>query len=189
MDEIHDVVIDAGEAEETWLKVAHLIRGGIITQFAHVEFMFADLYFRALRRPEYGSLPAKLPYRVRQRVARVKQLAAMDGPISAYSSELLGVADGLAEFEDLRQYMAHGHMTVRFDTDPPAIFFQVYDQPKDSGSILRIMRTNHADLGEQSIQVGRYDNRVVALFHQIFTEIPLEPTASFWSANPIPADL
>lgn len=183
MDAINDVEIDAGDAEETWLKVAHLLRGAIITQFAHVEFMFADLYFRALQLPEYRSLPAKLPYLVRKRIARVKQLAAMDGPISAYGTELLGVADGLTEFEDLRQFMAHGHMTVQFDADPPTIAFQVYDQPKDSGPILRIMRTNHIDLGEESIRVGRYDNRVVALLYRIFTEIPLEPTTTYWSAN------
>ncbi|TXN76607.1 hypothetical protein FV228_00190 [Methylobacterium sp. WL18] len=99
---------------------------------------------------------------------------------------MLGVADGLAEFENLRQYMAHGNMTVQFNADPPAIFFQVYDQPKGSGPILRVMRTNHVELGEQSIRVGRYDNKVVALFYRIFTEIPLEPTASFWTANLAP---
>ena len=177
MDEIHDVVIDAGDAEETWLKVAHLLRGAIITQFAHVEFMFADLYFRALRHPEYRSMPVRMPYRVKERIARVKQLATMSGPISAYGPELLGVADGLAEFENLRQYMAHGNMTIRFDANPPSIFFSMYDQPKGSGPVLRVMQTTHADLSEQSIRVGKYDNRVIALFYRIFTEIPLDSVA------------
>ena len=177
MDEIQAVVIDAGDPEETFLHTVHLLRGAIITQFAHVEFMFADLFFRALRRPEYGSLPATMPYRVKERIARVKQLATMDGPISAYAPKLLQVADVLVEFENLRQYMAHGNLTVEFDADPPAVFFQVYDKPKGSGPVLRIMRTGCADLNEQSIRVGLYANEVVALFYRIFTEIPLDPVA------------
>ncbi|SFM86907.1 hypothetical protein [Methylobacterium pseudosasicola] len=83
--------------------------------------------------------------------------------------------------------MAHKNMTLDFVAGPPAVFFQVYDKPKGSVPVFRIMRTGCADLGWQSIRVGLYAHKVVVLSYQIFTWIPLEPAASFWAENPAPA--
>ena len=54
------VTIHADDAEEAFFATAHMLRGSIITSFSHAEFLFADLYYRTLRLPEYAHLPKHL---------------------------------------------------------------------------------------------------------------------------------
>lgn len=172
---IYNITIDAGDDEESYLKASHLIRGEIISKYASVEFMMADLYFRAIRLTEYSHLPIKLPYQVKRRINTLKKLALMNGPIERYRAEILGMSDRFLEFEDIRQFMAHGNMFARFGTSAPYLECFVYDQPKNSGPILKHTIFTLDQLARQSISLGVYTDDAVNLFYKMCTEIPLPP--------------
>ncbi|MCX4196789.1 hypothetical protein OMR07_15425 [Methylobacterium organophilum] len=173
--EIYNITIDAGDDEESYLKASHLVRGEIISKYASVEFMMADVYFRAIRLPEYNNLPIKLPYQVKRRISALKNLALMDGPIERYRDEILSMSDRLLEFEDIRQFMAHGNMFARFGTSTPHLECFVYDQPKNSGPVLKHAMFTLDQLARQSISLGVYTDDAVNLFYRMCTEIPLPP--------------
>lgn len=55
--EEYDLTLTASDREEADIRAIHLLRGAIITAYSQVEFLLADLYFRARHLQEYSHLP------------------------------------------------------------------------------------------------------------------------------------
>ncbi|WP_143012360.1 hypothetical protein [Methylobacterium phyllostachyos] len=171
----HDLTIDAGNAEETFLVSTQLLRGKIINHFANVEFIFADLHFRARQLSAYSWLSPDLPYTIKKRIASVKALATADGPLRIYEKDLLAIANELPRFEKLRQFVAHGNMLVDFKRERPIIIFHVYDQPKQSQPILSERKNTLQEFHSSYMDLALFSERVIILAHKIITGVPLPP--------------
>lgn len=131
------ITIQADDAEEAFFATVHMLRGSIIMNFSHAEFLFADLYYRALCLPEYAHLSNAFPYTVKARIKNLKILFSLPGPLQKFEAEVLQFIDRLREFEQLRQYFAHGLLVIYPKPDGIArISFRAYSKSKRSGPIL-----------------------------------------------------
>lgn len=59
-----EFTLTASDQEEADIRAVQLIRGAIITAYAQVEFLLADLYLRARCIPEYAHLDNRFTYRL-----------------------------------------------------------------------------------------------------------------------------
>jgi hypothetical protein len=64
------------------VRDAARIRGEIITSFAQIEFVLADIVVKCASRAEYKNLVARFPYKVESRTGAVKALVKAPGPAS-----------------------------------------------------------------------------------------------------------
>jgi hypothetical protein len=83
-----------------------MLRGQIITSFAQVEFLLADFSVKTR---------LLLPYKIKNRIQAVKDIIAHNATFKSYEAELTPLADQLVSFEDLRNFMAHGFLSIHTD--------------------------------------------------------------------------
>jgi len=94
---------------------AYMLRGAILASFAHIEQCLSELAIRASYAPEYDSIASdhdSLPFTMSKRVRFLKRIAGTAGPLGPYSSLLQSVLKRWEKTKDLRDQMAHAHMSV-----------------------------------------------------------------------------
>ena len=102
------------------VRHAARIRGEIITSFAQIEFVLADIVVKCASRAEYKNVVARFPYKVESRISAVTALVNAPGPLQKYKDEIVRVIDHLLSYSELRDFMAHGlvMLTPTVDKDP-----------------------------------------------------------------------
>src|SRR4051794_36092753 len=86
-------------------------RGMLISSFAHVEFLLADLCLKSWRIKHYERLANRFPYRAGTRERAVNAiLSAEDGPLSEFWDAAKPLLQTWRESERDRNMMAHGLM-------------------------------------------------------------------------------
>jgi hypothetical protein len=93
------------EFQKALIEEATYLRGKIIRSYSQVEFLLADLSVK---------LDLKFPYRISKRIAAAKWITEREG-YESYKEELGRVCDELLEYDELRNFMAHGFMTIITD--------------------------------------------------------------------------
>jgi hypothetical protein len=91
-DEFSDDVSD-----ETKALVNHAVylRGSIITSYAHIEFLLADICLKAWQLPEYAHLAGAFPYKTDSRIQAVGALFECNGPLKPYREGVQPALDEL----------------------------------------------------------------------------------------------
>ena len=110
------VTVVADELTEHDLECMNLgqrARGWIVNSYAQFEHLLLDLVVRAKAVPDYGTL--RVPYRTDKRIAEVKRLCAMQGPLEAFSGRLIELIDRFEAFEKPRLLLVHGFCAVSID--------------------------------------------------------------------------
>jgi hypothetical protein len=88
------------------------LRGNVITSYAHIEFLLADICLKAWQRSEYSHLAGAFPYKTDSRIKAVRALFECDGPLKAYRDGVQPALDKLLDFEERRHFFAHGLFIV-----------------------------------------------------------------------------
>jgi hypothetical protein len=94
---------------------AYMLRGAILTAVSHLELCIAELSLRASYVPVYGAAAARrasLPPNTTQRVKFLMEVIEDDGPLRPHAEWLRRALKRWEVFRELRNRMAHGHMTV-----------------------------------------------------------------------------
>ena len=92
-----------------------MLRGAILTAVSHLELCIAELSLRASYVPEYDAAAARqasLPANTTQRVKFLVEVIEYDGPLRRHAEWLRRAFKRWESFRELRNRMAHGHMTV-----------------------------------------------------------------------------
>ena len=97
--------------------VAHvyILRGAILTAISHIELCIAELSLRASYMPEYDVVSSRwrsLPPSTSQRVEFLTEVIKAEGPLQFYARSLERALRRWSDFREVRNRMAHGHMTV-----------------------------------------------------------------------------
>ena len=79
---------DVPDRRKQVLDRAAFLRGTIITSYAQVEHLLANLSVRCRNKPEYSLLTRTFPYRLESRLKAVRA-AAGTGPLATYRAELV----------------------------------------------------------------------------------------------------
>jgi hypothetical protein len=127
--------------------------------------------------PAYSAIAAGFPYKLESKIARVKELVAAPGPLSAYGDQLLKLVDRILAYETCRHFIAHGQMRISTGEIAPApILFQMYqpgkkNAPEEYGEI----PTDIDQLANLAREIAEYSRQTVALFARIYQELSLGP--------------
>jgi hypothetical protein len=160
------------------IRRAHFLRNGIISSYAHVEFLLTELNVRSRQLPEYAEIAAGFPYRLESKIARVKELVTGLGPLNKYADDLLALVDRLSVYEELRQFMAHGLMVVSTrETATAPIVFRTYRMAGKTGEEYGAIETDADQLANAAEEISEYTRQIATVIAQIFQELSLEPGA------------
>jgi hypothetical protein len=166
---------DVSDAGREMVNQAVHIRGSIITSYAHIEFLLADICVKAWRRSEYASLATAFPYKTDTRIKAVRKLFDVDGPLKTYSSGIQPVLDELLNFEELRHFVAHGLLIVTPMRGPGGakLEYRLYRTTKD-GAKIDFLERSASELTDTSIRISELLHDMLTTFRQIYFDLQLE---------------
>lgn len=150
---------------QSLIEEATYLRGKILTSYAQVEFLLADLSVK---------LDLRFPYRIQNRIKAAKTISERPG-FEDYKEELATVCDQLLEYDEIRNLMAHGFLMLTTDKKGNHKFdMRLYQRAsKDAFNLLEI-ETSIPRLRAGAEHIGEYVTRAVALFGRIYLEQKLE---------------
>ena len=156
---------------------AAFLRGSIITSYAQVEFLLADITAR-WRGVSADWQKEKFPYSLGSRVRAVRDLANRDERFAQYSDEIDRLSGGLTPYREIRDMMAHGMQLLREnDQVGPYLDYRMYRV--GSGGVPEVgqMTTSLDQLEDAALEIGRFAVQIGELCRRIYQDLGLEPVA------------
>jgi hypothetical protein len=150
------------------------LRGQIITSYAHIEFLLADICLKAWPRSEYSHLATAFPYKTDSRIKAVRALFECNGPLKAYYKGVQPALDKLLDFEELRHFVAHGLVVVT--PMPPSeamLEYRLYRTTKQ-GVAIAFMETSASDLRDVSLEIATLLDQMLRTFARIYSDLGFE---------------
>lgn len=156
---------EPSELQKSLVDEMTYLRGRILTSYAQVEFLLADISVK---------LELKFPYLINARIKAVSRIAEREG-YEAYKADLDRVCNELLQYDELRTYMAHGFLTLTTDKKDNHLFELLMYQRESAGAF-RLMKakTTVPQLRDAAEHITGYVQNVVKLFGRIYLEKNLE---------------
>lgn len=125
------MVRELTEQEIERMNLGQRARGWIVNSYTQFEHLLLDLIVRAKGTPDYAAL--RIPYRTDKRIAEVRRMCAMKGPLELFSDQLVELIDRFEAFEKPRLLLVHGFCAVSIDGAGEMSFnFKRYRPTKDN---------------------------------------------------------
>jgi hypothetical protein len=157
--------VDVADEQKKLVDDIIFLRGRIITSYSQIEFLLADIAVK---------LEMKFPYQIAARLKAAKRIAQRDG-FESYRSELEEVCDALADFDDIRKYMAHGWANLEVDRAGNHRFQLLMYERIGEGKFEMMSATSTRErLQEAADNINEYTRKVINLFRRIYFEKGLE---------------
>lgn len=157
------------DAQKNIIQTAAFLRGTIITSFAQVEFILADLAVKCERFPEYKALLRKFPYKLEERIKAVKNLLSAPGPLVKYRNEVEPLVQKILDYEELRHFLAHGLLIVKTAGDEHVLQYRMY-RPGKNGLEIGFIETDTNQLERNAVEIALYSQSVLVLFRKMYLE-------------------
>jgi hypothetical protein len=158
------------------LTLASFNRGAIITSYAQVEFLLADLVlrWRTQTRGEEGTLP----YSLDSRIQAAREVIRQNDSFKDYRAEVDELIDGLKPYREIRDMMAHGMQILRTHKDEwHQLDYRMFRMAKGGFIEVGRMNTSVDQLAIAAKEIGEYAQRFVSLWRRIYMDQGLEPVA------------
>lgn len=94
------------------IDAAMLYRGAIIAGWGSVETNLIEVAIRASRHDAYLGIRDNYPFKLKTRVAYLRDVLAVEGPLAPYAMIGRAILDRYVMAASLRNMMAHARMTV-----------------------------------------------------------------------------
>jgi hypothetical protein len=140
------------------------LRGKIITGYAQVEFLLADISVK---------LNVKFPYLIKDRIKEAKKIVERPG-YEKYRDELFEICDRLVDYVDLRHFMAHGMVMITTMGPAHSLEMRRYERSGEGKFKQFFLFSDLDKLRGNAADVGEYSSRAVRLFQKIYLEQQLE---------------
>lgn len=159
------------QAHRDLIDEAIYLRGRIVSAYAQVEFLLADLV---------AKLEDRFAYLIDTRIKGVKKIAEMPG-YEVYKQELDRVCDELLVYDELRHFMTYGFMRVDVAEQGARhrIEFLRYVREGEGKFKMMSAATNIERLRQAVGDIGQYVSEVMKLFERIYRDKKLEPKEPF----------
>lgn len=165
---------DVSDGTKEIVNHAVYLRGNIITSYAHIEFLLADICLKAWQLEEYKHLAGKFPYSVDSRIKAVRILFDYDGPLKPYREGVQPALDKLLDFEERRHFIAHGLMIVTpMPPNDAMLQYRLYRTTKH-GTAIAFFETSASDLEPVGLEIGTLLNGMLITFRRIYSELGFE---------------
>jgi hypothetical protein len=165
---------DVSDEVKALVNHAVYLRGNIITSYAHIEFLLADLCLKAWQLGEYAHLAGAFPYKTDSRIKAVGALFECNGPLKPYREGVQPALDKLLSFEERRHFIAHGLMIVT--PMPPSdamLQYRLYRTSKQ-GTAIAFFETSASDLDPVALEIGTLLNGMLTTFRRIYFDLGFE---------------
>jgi hypothetical protein len=141
------------------------LRGRIIASYSQIEFLLADISVK---------LDLKFPYLIKDRIKAAKRIGERE-QFAKYKAELDKVCDELLEFDDIRNFLSHGFLTLHVDKLGNHQFEYRMYQRGDGTFTLMGGTTTIERLRGAAEHITAYVEQSVELFTRIYKEQNVEP--------------
>lgn len=141
------------------------LRGRIIASYSQIEFLLADISVK---------LDLKFPYLIKDRIKAAKRIGERE-QFAKYKAELDKVCDELLEFDDIRNFLSHGFLTLHVDRAGNHQFEYRMYQRADGNFALMGGTTTIERLRGAAEDITAYVEQSVDLFKRIYEEQKVEP--------------
>jgi hypothetical protein len=159
---------EPSEHAKATIAQAACLRGSIITSYAQVEHLLGDIVMRCWSLPEYATLPKSFPYKLKTRIARVRELLRLPGPLSIYSDMFEDIIVELQQYEELRHFMAHGLISVLAQRGGGyRLFYRMHSDTK-AGPQEGSLDLDLEELEAYAKMVAQCAQRAVTLFRNVY---------------------
>jgi hypothetical protein len=153
------------ELQKSLIEEATYLRGKILTSYAQVEFLLADLSVK---------LDLRFPYLIKDRIKAAKRISERPG-YEVYKDELAVICDELLDYDEMRNLMTHGFLMLTTDKKGNHKFdMRIYQRAGEGKFNLIEIETNIVRLRAAAEHISQYVSRAVALFSRIYLEQRLE---------------
>lgn len=157
--------IEPSEFQKSLVKEATYLRGKILTAYAQVEFLLADISVK---------LDLKFPYLIDKRIKAAKRLHERAG-FEQYKEELEKVCDELVAYDEMRHFMAHGYIALTTDkADNHEFEMRMYRRTAKDEFEEIIIKTTIPHMKAAADDITEYVRRATGLFHKIYLEKRLQ---------------
>jgi hypothetical protein len=158
-------MVEPSEFQKSLIEQVTYLRGRIITSYAQVEFLLADISVK---------LDLRFPYRISDRIKAAKRIGERPG-YQAYKEDIDRVCDELLIYAEMRNFLAHGFLMLTTDkTNNHEFQFRMYQRTEQGEFNLVLINTNTARLKLAAQNTDDYVQRAHALFRRIYLEKGLE---------------
>jgi hypothetical protein len=165
---------DISDESKEIVNHAVYLRGNIITSYAHIEFMLADICLKAWQMGQYQHLAGTFPYKTDSRIRTVRTLFEVEGPLKQYREGIQPALDKLLSFEELRHFVAHGLLIVTpMPPDDAMLQYRLYRTTK-GGTAIAFFETSASDLGDVALEIGTLLNKMLTTFRRIYFDLGFE---------------
>lgn len=159
-------------------------RGWISNSYAQVEYLLGDLIMRCRQFPEYAEQTATFTHSAPKRVAKVRSMLNVDGPLTPYVAEMNEALDAFEGNHEVRNLLAHGFCEFHFTPtgDAGLVFrkFERGDVKKGQEPDLLVQRTFRlVDMHYHMEQSVDQSQRALQVFGKIHSDLGwgvFEPT-------------
>jgi hypothetical protein len=153
------------ELQKSLIDEATYLRGRIVTSYSQVEFLLADISVK----PDL-----KFPYLIKDRIKAVRGILERDG-YGVYKEDLAKACDELLQYDEMRNFMAHGFLTLTTDrNDNHQLEFRLYQREGQGTFNLVTIQTTVPFLRVAADQITEYVSHAVQLFGRNYLEQKLE---------------
>src|SRR5262245_24406041 len=153
------------QQEKSLVDEAAYLRGRILTSYAQVEFLLADISVK---------VDLRFPYPIKERIKAVKHIAGRNG-YEAYKEDLDRTCDELLRYDELRHFMAHGFLILTTDMKGNHEFeYRRYQREGDGKFTLVTFKTTVEQLRQAVGEMTKYVSNALTLFKKIYPEQKLE---------------
>ena len=156
------------DKQKALVKEATYLRGRIISAYAQVEFLLADISVK---------LDLRFPYLIKDRIKAAKRISERPG-YESYREELNKVSDDLLQYDDIRNFMTHGFLMLTTDKKDNHVFSMRRYQREGEGNFSLVeIQTTIPRLRVAADHLTAYVQHAVTLFGRIYLEKKLEHPA------------
>jgi hypothetical protein len=140
------------------------LRGRIIASYSQIEFLLADISVK---------LDLKFPYLIKDRIKAAKRVSERE-QFAKYKAELDTVCDGLLVFDDIRNFLSHGFLTLHVDRAGNHQFeYRMYQRAEGTFALMGGTTTIER-LRSAAEDMTAYVEKSVELFRRIYNEQKIE---------------
>jgi hypothetical protein len=165
---------DVSDESKAIVNPAVYLRGNIITSYAHIEFLLADICLKAWQLGEYAHLARPFPYKTDSRIKAVRALFEGEGPLKPHREGTQQALDKLLNFEELRHFIAHGLMIVTPMPPSDAMSqYRLYRTTKQ-GTVIAFFETSASDLDHVALEIGTLLTNMLTTFRRIYFDLGFE---------------
>lgn len=164
----------ADPAYRAMVVQAQALRGAIVSSYAHIEFLLADVCMKAWRLAEYKHLRAPFPFKVETRIKAAEALFKSPGRLNQYYPDVDGLFPRLLNYEQMRHFMAHGLMIVTPAATSPRVEIQLWRPARKGGADIGFINTDFDQMDFTASELSLYTDTLIRVFHRVYIEQGLE---------------